>query len=190
MSHRIRYAFADKPSTPLSGTIEADETYIGGHRDRLPGVGTLEWKVPVVTLVERDGRAHSTVMPTVNAKNLKGFLTGNADPSSHLMTDQHTGYVPAGKTFASHESVDHKHEEWVRGNVHTNTVEGFFSQLKRSLDGTHHHVSPKHLQRYVSEFDFRYSTRKSSDGERTVAAVKKARGKRLKYEQVTKRPNA
>lgn len=79
--------------------------------------------------------------------------------------------------------MNHSKREYARGNITTNTVEGFFSQLKRSIDGTHHHVTRDHLQRYLSEFDYRYSTRKMSDGERTLRTIRQAEGKRLKYRE-------
>lgn len=185
MTHRIRYAFAPNgPQRILEGTVEADETYIGGKRKAIPGVGPKELKVPVVTLVERNGEARSKVMIRVTAGNLKKRLTAEISPEANLMTDQHRGYIGAGHAFASHEYVDHSRGEYARGDANTNTVEGYFSQLKRSLDGTHHHVTAKHLHRYLGEFDFRYNTRKDKDGERTVKAIRKSAGKRLMYEQV------
>lgn len=97
--------------------------------------------------------------------------------------------VWVGKEFASHETVDHGKDEYVRGDVHTNTVEGFFLQLKRSIDGTHHHVSEQHLDKYLAEFDFRYNTRKMKDGERTVEAMGRVAGKRLMYRESIGRGN-
>jgi transposase-like protein len=189
LSQRIRYAFSDPiPSGQLSGTVEADETYVGGKRKHIPGVSHTDLKVPVVTLVERGGKVRSKVLPTVTSKNIKAHLQAHVSPDAALMTDQSRLYNQAGQGFASHETVDHARDEWVRGKAHVNTAEGFFSQLKRSLDGTHHHVSPRHLHRYVGEFDFRYNTRKVKDGERTALAIRRSAGKRLMYQQVTKRP--
>lgn len=99
------------------------------------------------------------------------------------MTDSFASYTEPGKAFADHQTVDHSKDEYVRGDAHTNTAEGYFSQLKRSIDGTHHHVSAKHLARYVGEFDFRYNSRKIVDGERTERAIRQAAGKRLRYKQ-------
>lgn len=182
MCHRIRYAMEQGPlSSLLAGTVEADETYIGGKRKRIPGVANTDLKVPVVTLVERDGDAHSRVMPTVTGKTIRHHLTAQVSPDAALMTDESSLYVGAGKDFASHEAVHHRDEEWKRGRAHTNTVEGYFSQLKRSLDGTYHHVSPQHLPRYLAEFDYRYSTRKETDSSRTAQAIRKTAGKRLQY---------
>ncbi len=191
MSHCIRYSFTPSdPQPPLSGIVEAGETYVGGRHHKVPGTTALDWKVPVVTLVERGGEARSVVMPSVTSKNLKAHLTEQIAPDAHLMTDKNQRYNSAGRTFAAHESVDHGDEEWVRGNAHINTAEGFFSQFKRSLDGTHHHVSPKHLHRYAAEFDFRCNTRNGSDGERMTKAVRRSAGKRLRYESVKVRPGS
>ena len=183
MAHRIRYAMDQGPlGTLLSGTVEADETYVGGvEKGKRGRPGKDSKKTPVVSLVERGGRVRSRVVTDVSSKNLKEVLTQNVSPDARLMTDSFAAYREPGTAFASHETVDHGKDEYVRGDVHTNTVEGFYSQLKRSIDGTHHHVSAKHLHRYVGEFDFRYNSRTVTDGERTVAAVRKSAGKRLQY---------
>jgi transposase-like protein len=187
MSHRIRYALTETSfASMLTGTVEADETYVGGRRKHIPGVSHTDLKTPVVTLVQRDGQARSKVLPTVTSKNIKAHLQVHVSPDAALMTDQSRLYNQAGQGFASHETVDHARDEWVRGKAHVNTAEGYFSQLKRSLDGTYHHVSPRHLRRYVAEFDFRYNTRKDKDSDRTLRAIRRSAGKRLKYEQTIK----
>lgn len=181
MAHRIRYAMNEGPlGSLLSGTVEADETYIGGKAPGKRGRGAAN-KTPVVSLVERGGRVRSRVVTNVTGKNVKEVLQANVSPDATLMTDAYQVYREPGKDFAAHEVVDHGKGEYVRGDAHTNTVEGFYSQLKRSLDGTHHHVSVEHLHRYVGEFDFRYNSRTITDGERTVQAVQKSAGKRLRY---------
>jgi transposase-like protein len=186
MSQRIRYAFTDSPPLPLlEGIVEADETYVGG---KIQGVGAgtaLALKTPVVTLVQRDGDVRSQVMNPVTSKNLSEYIWRNVGPDSTLMTDSSNDYNLAGQLYPNHETVDHGAGEYVRGQVHINTAEGFFSQFKRSLDGTHHHVSAKHLHHYAHEFDFRYNTRKVKDGERTIKAIRKSAGKRLMYRQAT-----
>jgi len=96
-------------------------------------------------------------------------------------------YTEPGRDFASHEIVNHGAGEYVRGDVYTNTAEGYFSQLKRSIDGTHHHVSERHLGRYLGEFDFRYNTRKMKDGERTKQAIEQTAGRRLTYREPTEK---
>jgi transposase-like protein len=183
MAHRIRYAMAQHPLVDmLSGIVEADETYIGGvEKGKRGRPGKDSKKTLVVSLVERGGKVRSKVVTDVSGANLKEVLDSNIAPDARLMTDSFVAYREPGKAFTSHETVDHSKGEYVRGDAHTNTVEGFYSQLKRSLDGTHHHVSAKHLHRYVGEFDFRYNSRAVTDGERTVQAVQKSAGKRLQY---------
>ena len=183
MTHRIRHAlqepvFKDK----LTGTIEADETYVGG-KTRGHGRHFMGNKVPVVSLVERGGRVRSQVMKHVTGKNLKAVLTGNVEPSATIMTDDFRAYRKATKGFAKHEAVNHSAREYVRGDAHTNGVEGFFSLLKRGVVGTFHHISEQHLPLYLAEFDHRHNTRFLTDGERTVIGLKKANGKRLTYRQ-------
>jgi transposase-like protein len=183
MTHRIRHAlqepvFKDK----LSGTIDADETYVGG-KTRGHGRHFMGNKVPVVSLVERGGRVRSQVMRRVTGKNLKEVLKSNVEPSATIMTDDFRAYRKAAKDFASHQSVNHSAKEYVRGDAHTNGVEGFFSLLKRGVVGTFHHISEQHLPLYLAEFDHRHNTRFLTDGERTVIGLKKANGKRLTYKQ-------
>jgi len=102
---------------------------------------------------------------------------------TRIMTDQFQSYKGLDKEFASHEVVNHAEGEYARGDAHTNTAEGYFANLKRGLNGSYHHVSHKHLHRYLSEFDFRWNAREASDSARTVAALSQAEGKRLRYRQ-------
>jgi len=192
MAHRIRYAMAHPPlvdqlaavadEDKLDGIVEAHETYIGGKAKGKRGRGAAN-KTPVVTLVERNGEARSQVMEHVTGKNIKEVLHSQVSTSARLMTDELPVYVEPGKGFASHETVQHGKGEYVRGDAHINTAEGYFSQLKRSIDGTHHHVSAFHLHRYLSEFDYRYNTRKIEDSDRTKKAIRMTSGKRLMYQQ-------
>lgn len=185
MAHRIRYAMERPPLVDkLQGTVEADETYVGGRAHGKRGRGAAN-KVPVVTLVERDGEARSQAMKHVTGENIKEVLQENVEPTARLMTDGYQVYTAAGKEFASHETVNHGAGEYVRGDVHVNKAENYFSQLKRSIDGTYHHVSERHLPRYLSEFDYRYNRRKVSDGERSEEAIRRVAGKRLRYDQPT-----
>jgi len=188
MAHRIREAMGETPTGPIGGkgkTIEADETFVGrkpGTKKRR-GSGHLN---PVVALVERGGKARSFHVASVSADSLRPVLHGQASPDSNLMTDELSAYKLLGHRFASHEAVKHSALEYVRGNVHTNTVEGFFSILKRGIYGTYQHVSAAHLHRYLKEFDFRYSNRMAlgvDDLMRTMRAIKGAEGKRLTYRQ-------
>jgi transposase-like protein len=181
MTHRIRHALKDPVfNDKLTGTIEADETYIGG-KTRGEGRHFMGNKVPVVSLVERGGRVRSQVMRHVTGKNLKEVLKSNVEPSATIMTDDFRAYRKAAKDFAKHEAVNHSACEYVRGLAHTNGVEGFFSLLKRGVMGTFHHISEQHLPLYLSEFDHRHNTRFLTDGERTVIGLEKTKGKRLRY---------
>lgn len=192
MAHCIRHALApaiEQPQEKLEGVVEADETYIGGRAHGKRGRGALN-KTPVVTLVQRDGEARSQVVTNVTGQNIKEVLLKQAEPSDTvLVTDSYHVYEKPGQEFVEHHTVDHGKKEYARTDgdlrVHTNTAKGYFSQLKRSLDGTYHHVSERHLPRYLSEFDYRYNTRKAKDGERTVKAIRRMAGKRLRYESVS-----
>src|SRR5689334_23258165 len=117
----------------------------------------------------------------VTGKNLKEIIRDNVSPDAQIMTDSHHGYHGLGKEFAAHETVNHAAGEYAREKAHVNTAEGYFSLLKRGINGTFHHVSKQHLHRYLAEFDFRYNARKATDGERTVLAVRQVDGKRLQY---------
>jgi transposase-like protein len=185
MCHRIRFALRDvMPQDKLSGTVEADETYIGG---RVHGRGRryVGNKTVVVSLVERGGRVRSRVVEKVTGKTLARLLRKHIAKSSHLNTDESGVYTVTGKAFASHDTVNHGAEEYARHDketgrhVTTNTAEGFFGNTKRSLDGTHHHVSGKYLPLHLAEIDHKYNTRKDSDGARTEIGVRRIDGKRL-----------
>ena len=190
MAHRLRYAMASGPlSGLLQGVIEMDETYIGarnkrGGKEGRPGVDSH--KTPVVALVERGGRVRAFPMERVTAKNISAALTKHASPDVRLVTDEFIAYTTPGKAFRQHDKIRHRDKEYVRGDVHTNTVEGFFSLLKRGINGSFHHVSRGHLHRYCSEFEFRYNNRIAlgvNDAERTKRIVLGAEGKRLTYKQ-------
>jgi len=187
MAHRLRYAMTQEPlASKLSGTVEADETYVGGkRRDRIgrPGFGDPQ-KTAVVALVERGGRVRAFPMPRVTVKNIREAVAEHVDfHRSRFITDESNLYAGYKAGIMPHDTVNHSHGEYVRGDVHTNTVEGFFSLLKRGIYGVYHHVGKGHLHRYCDEFSFRYSARGMDDGERTVLAVKGAEGKRLTYRQ-------
>lgn len=197
LSHRIRESMKTHRgmfTEPMGGagkTVEVDETYVGrkaGTKAFLP----VSEKQPVVALVERNGEVRSFHMPTVRANTLRSVMARNISLESHLMTDESKMYTFIGHNFASHGTVIHSNREYVRGDVHTNTVEGYFSILKRGIYGVYQHVSEAHLNRYLSEFDFRYNNRIAlgcDDNTRADRALKGAKGKRLTY-QTTNRPQA
>lgn len=195
MAHRIRHAMSQEPLASLlgtgGGTVEVDEAYIGGkprHPQGPPkgpkhsrrGRGTK--KTPVVALVERGGRARSWPVKHVDSATLKDAIRKHVDPSARIMTDELNVYQGIGTEFeGGHETVNHSEREYVRGDVHSNTIEGYFALLKRGVYGSFHHVSPQHLHRYCDEFSFRWDHRKIDDDERITEAIKSAEGKRLKY---------
>ena len=191
MSHRIRESMRPVDGEPPLGgegkVVEADETFIGGkeknrHKSKRAGrrLGGSWGKETVFTLVERDGRVLSTHVQSVTAANLRPILVEQIDKATLLCTDDAGQYRHMHRAF-KHEIVNHGAEEYVRGVAHTNTVEGFFSILKRGVVGTYYHMSPKHLHRYCVEFDFRYNTRKTNDFERCEMALKGIEGRRLTY---------
>ncbi len=191
MLHRLREAMKREPLAGLlSGRVVADETWIGGNpRNRHGGTvggkggqGQTD-KTPVLSLVSRDtGEIRSRVVPTVKGTNLRAVMDAELDKATtHLHTDSGSGYTKLGREYASHSTVDHKRREYVRDDVSTNQAEAYFSQLKRSLDGTHHHVSKKHLARYLTEFDFRFSTRNLTDTDRMRLLGRQVGERRLTY---------
>jgi transposase-like protein len=187
MSHRIREAMREgKLPGGLGGEgkfVEIDETYVGG-KARNRAYKAPPPKEPVVSLVERKGRVSSFHVPSVTGANLRPILKEQISPSSHIRTDESAVYWPATHGFASHETVNHSAKEYVRGDAHTNTIEGYFSILKRGIIGVYHHVSEEHLKRYLAEFDFRYNERIAlsvDDGERAKRALRGIVGKRLTY---------
>lgn len=197
MAHRLRHAMASD-GFKFSGTVEVDETYVGGKRragsrkdGRTPLIGRPgpndKTKTPVVALVERKGRAVAFPVERVDGKTLQDAIRARTKPGiTHMMSDELHAYDGLAMGFASHNTIKHTNREYVRENVHTNTVEGFFSLLKRGVMGTFHHVSKQHLHRYCDEFAFRYSNRSAlgvEDRQRAELLVLAAEGKRLTYKQ-------
>ena len=180
MAHRIRYAMTQPPVVDkLQGIVEADETYIGGKHHGKRGRGS-ENKTPVFALVERDGRVRAFKTERVTAKNLKDKIRENVDKQAVIMTDEFLAYKNLGREFV-HYTVNHGAGEYVNGDVHTNTAEGFFSILKRGINGIYQHVSEQHLDRYLAEFAFRYDNRKVDDAVRVAIALGQIEGKRLMF---------
>lgn len=195
MCHRVREAMREELVGQLGGEgkiVEADETYY--HREDnsskkrkplKPGVALVEAN-KIVSLVERGGKVRSFHVTDVTGPNLKSILESQISAETHLMTDSSPRYnvVKRAPNFAAYDQVNHSKDEYVRGKAHTNTVEGYFSILKRGLVGTFHHVSSQHLHRYTNEFDFRYNHREAAgfdDVQRARALLGNIAGKRLTY---------
>jgi len=190
MSHRIREAMRTGDlSVPMggsgsSGIVEVDNTFIGRKKDKPVRRGAGH-KHAVLSLVERNGRVKSVHVDDVKASTLVPIVNENISKEARVMTDDAATYYRKLRGFRSHETVNHAAEEYVRGDVHTNTVEGYFSIFKRGMKGVYQHCSEKHLHRYLAEFDFRYNNRSAmgvEDAERTERAMKGIAGKRLTYE--------
>lgn len=208
MAHRIREAMREPNPAPLGGKgkiVEADETYYGKvetpqprSRGRIPKptktgrMGPAD-KRAIVALVERAGEARAVHMPRVTALNVREVLVKHADRKSRLHTDESNLYPMVGDEFVQHETVKHSAREYVRGDVHTNSAEGFFGLFKRGMAGIYHHCGEQHLQRYLDEFSFRYSNRSKlgiEDAERAALAAKGTDGKRLTYRRINEAQDA
>ena len=189
MSHRLRAGMKSTPSGQLGGSgkfVEADETFVGRKPNRKLSrpKGGVSHKNAIFSLVERTGTVRSFHVPNITAKTLKPILQAHMARSANLMTDDAGQYHGVGDVAETHQIINHSAKEYVRGYVHTNTVEGFFSILKRGLTGIYQCVSEQHLQRYVDEFDFRYNHRVAlgvNDEQRAAAVLKQIGGKRLTY---------
>jgi len=159
IAHQVRQLLKEE-APMLKGHVEADETWIGGQV-RGKGPAYKGNKTPIAGLMERGGDVIAKVVPRVTRAVLIPNIKDNVEGGSILMTDEHPAYKSAPKTYYKHYTVNHSAREYVRGICHTNGLEGFWSQLKRSINGTFHSVSRKHLQKYVNEFSYRYNRRKS-----------------------------
>jgi transposase-like protein len=206
LAHRIREAMANEASGPLGGegkTVEVDETYFGerdtpiksaqrrGRPYKYKRKGPRN-KRAVVSLVERGGKSRTFHVDHATAENVRDVIVRNVSRKSVLHTDESKLYLEVGTEFAKHETVKHSAKEYVRGDVHTNTVEGFFSIFKRGMKGVYQHCGEAHLDRYVAEFDFRYNNRSGLGVEDTECAAKiilQAAGKRLTYRRIGEAKN-
>jgi transposase-like protein len=194
LSHRIREAMTAGDLPPMGGNgniVEIDETFIGRKKD-MPKRRGYAHKHAVMTLVERGGESRSFHVDGTSSKDLLPIIKANVAPNTRVMTDEAGQYAHLNKHFDEHEFVSHSAEEYVRDDVHTNTVEGFYSVFKRGMKGVYQHCSEQHLHRYVTEFDFRYNNRARlgvNDQQRTVKTLLGMKGKRLTY-RATKRQMA
>jgi transposase-like protein len=202
MCHRIREAMRAGGLTPLGGAgkvVEADETYFGDIPEaKRPTKNTkgqpfskhrrAAWgrKRTVIALVERGGSVRSFHVEGAYAERVIQIVRDNISDESRLHTDESKLYHYIGQEFAAHETVNHSAKEYARGDVTTNTVEGYFSIFKRGMKGIYQHCSEKHLHRFLAEYEHRYNHRIAlgfNDTDRTLAAIKGAEGKRLTYRQ-------
>jgi len=192
MCHRIRHAMLT-PAGFLKGDVEVDETYVGGKprkmnsqtgRQNPGGRGTK--KVPVVALVERGGRVRTKVVTDVTGATLKDAIKKMVHRDSKIITDEWASYNGIGRYYrGGHRTVNHGSGQYAMPDgTNTNTVESYFALVKRGVYGNSHHVSAKHLFRYMAEFEFRWNYRGSDDRTRTIAALAQADGKRLMYKGV------
>jgi transposase-like protein len=186
MTHRIREAMKNGNLPPLGGagvTVEIDETFIGQKKD-MPKQRGYAHKHAVMTLVQRGGSARSFHVDGTKASDLLPIIKANVLPGTRVVTDEAGQYAHLNKHFTEHDFMRHGSGEHVRGDVHTNTAEGFYSVFKRGMKGVYQHCAEKHLHRYVAEFDFRYNNRVRlgvNDKQRTLAALRGVVGKRLTY---------
>ncbi|NQU62263.1 MAG: IS1595 family transposase, partial [Rhodospirillales bacterium] len=192
MAHRIRESMRDDSPTPMGGggkIVESDETYLKGGRTITIETLSDGRKVPVLdrrhykimALVERGGRSRAFHLDSITSNNVRNVLVSNVDRDTHLMTDEAGHYRYVGWEYKTHQRVNHSKKEYARGNVSTNTIEGYFSIFKRGMKGTYQHCKAHHLQRYLAEFDFRYSNRDLNDFDRATLALKGIEGKRLTF---------
>ncbi|WP_375463737.1 IS1595 family transposase [uncultured Methylobacterium sp.] len=193
MSHRIREAMRDGALAPMGGIdgmpgaggiVEADETFIG-REPGVPKARAYHHKMKVLSLLDRDaGKVRSVVVDDIKPETLRPIIEENILKEASLFTDESSIYTKVGTTFADHQMTTHSAKEYVRGIVHTNTVEGYFSVFKRGMKGLYQHCGKQHLHRYLAEFDFRYNNRVKlgvNDVERTEKALIGITGKRLTY---------
>ena len=163
MAHELRKLMASADhGGPLSGHVEVDETYVGGRQKHIKGKGGRGTtnKTIVVGLAERGGNVRAGVVPDVTTESLEGAVVANVAPGSRISSDEFKSYRYLGQAGFDHRTVKHGSGEYVRGDVHTNSIEGYWSRLKSSIKGTHIHISQKHAWKYVSEFSYRYNMRK------------------------------
>lgn len=192
MCHRIREAMKPTDPGPMGGpgvVVEVDETYFGRDKTKPKSRTPIQHMNRIISLVDRaTGRSTSVVFTeSFGPRHVAALLFTHIDRQSRLVTDEAKPYIAPGRAFAAHETVNHRIKEYARGDVTTNTVEGYFGIFKRGMRGIYQHCGQQHLHRYVAEFDFRYSNRSAlgiEDEERTDIALRGIVGKRLTYRRL------
>lgn len=184
LNHRIREMLTEKAPQLLTGTVEIDETYVGGsdknrHESKKKG---KDAKAMVVGAVERGGTLKTKVIPQTTIENISEFITDTVEKGANMVTDESRAYNKVKHNY-KHDTVNHRSKEYVRGTVHTNTIEGFWSILKKQIVGIHHSVSPSHLQRYCNESAYRYNNRTLTQDEKFEIALTNCEC-RLKYQDL------
>lgn len=193
LNHRIREMLTDKAPELLEGIVEVDETYVGGSlnnihaskREKL-NLKRADNKTMVFGAVQRNGKVRTRVIPQTNIENVSNAIEDFVSTESIMVTDEHHAYNKVGRKY-NHKKVNHRNKEYVRKEdilVHTNNIEGYWNILKKQIDGIHHSVSPKHLQRYCNESAFRFNNREALQDERFANALSNCNGS-LKYKQLT-----
>jgi len=191
LNHRIRVMLTDKAPELLDGIVEVDETYVGGslkniHAKKKEALKGLDNKTMVFGAIQRNGKLRTKVIPQTNIENISKAIEEFVAPNSFMVSDEHHAYNKVGEKY-NHRKVNHRDKEYVRKDdilVHTNNIEGYWNILKKQIDGIHHSVSPKHLQRYCNESAFRFNHKESFQDERFADALANCRGS-LKYKTLT-----
>ncbi|OHA58678.1 MAG: hypothetical protein A2571_02825 [Candidatus Vogelbacteria bacterium RIFOXYD1_FULL_44_32] len=182
MDMRIREALKQNKGK-LIGTVEIDETYLGGKHNRKHGFSK---KSAVMGMTERGGKLRAFQIPDRQTHTVLNAVTKNVNPKAYLMTDDAGVYRKLVRIGFKHDSIKHSRKQYVRGNVHTNSIESFWALFKRNYHGTYHSMSKKHLQRYIDEITFRFNNRQDSLAEKfDLVTLKIAKSDKLLYKQLT-----